>query len=87
MRTTVPEPAAQKYPDLLKRDFAADTPNSVYVGDITYLPLAIPGVEGRAKNLYLATVIDCCSRKVVGWAIADHMRVELRHRRPARRRR
>ncbi|WP_448221621.1 IS3 family transposase [Gordonia iterans] len=77
VRTTVPEPAAQKYPDLLKRDFAADTPNSVYVGDITYLPLAIPGVEGRAKNLYLATVIDCCSRKVVGWAIADHMRVEL----------
>jgi transposase InsO family protein len=42
-----------------------------YVGDITYLPLA------TGSNLYLATVIDCCSRRVTGWAIADHMRTEL----------
>ena len=38
---------------------------------ITYLPLATGG------NLYLATVIDCCSRRVAGWAIADHMRTDL----------
>ncbi len=77
IRTTVPEPADRKHPDLVRRDFTATEPNSVYVGDITYLPLAVPGVDGRGKNLYLATVIDCYSRKLVGWAIADHMRVEL----------
>ena len=46
-------------------------PNRKYVGDITYLPLA------DGSNLYLATVIDCCSRKLAGWAVADHMRTEL----------
>ncbi|GAA2869592.1 hypothetical protein GCM10010472_28670 [Pseudonocardia halophobica] len=47
-------------PDLLGRDFTAEAPNRVYVGDITYLPLADGG------NLYLATVIDCCSRHLMG---------------------
>lgn len=69
--TTVADPADQKVPDLLKRDFTAEWINTRYVGDITYLPLATGG------NLYLATVIDCCSRRVAGWAIADHMRTEL----------
>ncbi len=71
VRTTVPEPADQKVPDLLRREFTATQINTRYVGDITYLPLASGG------NLYLATVIDCCSRRVAGWAIADHMRTEL----------
>ena len=71
VRTTIPEPSGQKYPDLLKRDFTADAPNQRYVGDITYLPLA------DGTNLYLATVIDCYSRRLAGWAIADHMRTEL----------
>jgi transposase InsO family protein len=71
VKTTVPDPAAQKVPDLLARDFTASVPNRKYVGDITYLPLATGG------NLYLATVIDCCSRRVAGWAIAEHMRTEL----------
>lgn len=71
VRTTVPEPADQKVPDLLKRDFTAPAPNRKYVGDITYLPLA------DGTNLYLATVIDCHSRRLAGWAIADHMRTEL----------
>jgi len=71
VRTTVPEPADQKVPDLLSRDFTATQINTRYVGDITYLPLASGG------NLYLATVIDCCSRRVAGWAIAEHMRTEL----------
>ena len=71
VRTTVPEPADQKVPDLLRRDFTADAANQRYVGDITYLPLA------DGANLYLATVIDCFSRRLAGWAIADHMRTEL----------
>ena len=71
VKTTVPEPADQKYPDLLKRDFTAEAPNQRYVGDISYLPLP----EGRI--LYLATVIDCFSRKLAGWQVADHMRTEL----------
>ena len=71
VRTTVPDPANQKVPDLLGRDFSAVAPNTTYVGDITYLPLA------SGANLYLATVIDCCSRRVAGWAIAEHMRTEL----------
>jgi transposase InsO family protein len=71
VKTTVPDPANQRVPDLLGRDFTAAAPNATYVGDITYLPLATGG------NLYLATVIDCCSRRVAGWAIAEHMRTEL----------
>ena len=71
VRTTIPEPADQKVPDLLNRDFTAPGPNQRYVGDITYLPLA------DGENLYLATVIDCYSRRLVGWAVADHMRTEL----------
>ena len=69
--TTVPEPADQKVPDLLKRDFTAEAANMRYVGDITYLPLA------DGSNLYLATVIDCFSRRLVGWSIAEHMRTSL----------
>ncbi|NKY12590.1 IS3 family transposase, partial [Cellulomonas hominis] len=71
VRTTIPEPSGRKHPDLLKRDFTAPAPNRRYVGDITYLPIA------DGTNLYLATVIDCHSRRLVGWAVADHMRTEL----------
>lgn len=59
------------FPDLVGRKFTADKPNQLYVGDITYLP-----IEGGA-NMYLATVIDCYSRRLVGFAIADHMRTSL----------
>ncbi len=69
--TTRPEPSREDVPDLLQRDFTAQAPNMKYVGDITYLPLA------DGSNWYLATVIDCYSRRLVGWAIADHMRTEL----------
>jgi transposase InsO family protein len=71
VRTTIPDPSGQKVPDLLKRNFSAPAPNQVYVGDITYLPIA------DGSNLYLATVIDCCSRRLAGWAITDHMRTSL----------
>jgi transposase InsO family protein len=71
VRTTVPEPAAAPVPDLLARDFTATSPNMKYVGDITYLPV------GDGQFLYLATVLDLCSKRLVGWSIADHMRTEL----------
>jgi transposase InsO family protein len=70
-RTTIPDPAAAKAPDLIGRDFTAPSANRRYVGDITYLPV------GDRGFLYLATVIDLHSRRLAGWAIADHMRTEL----------
>ncbi|MDI9884642.1 IS3 family transposase [Streptomyces sp. HNM0645] len=69
--TTVPEPSAAAIPDLLGRDFTTRAPNTKYVGDITYLPV------GDGESLYLATVIDCFSRRLVGWSIADRMRTSL----------
>jgi transposase InsO family protein len=59
-------------PNQLNREFTVKQPNTVYVGDITYLPTG----EGW---LYLAVVLDLYSRAVVGWAMADHMRTELVH--------
>jgi transposase InsO family protein len=70
-RTTIPDPAAAKAPDLIGRNFTAPAPNRRYVGDITYIPV------GDRGFLYLATVIDLHSRRLAGWAIADHMRTEL----------
>ncbi|WP_106982656.1 IS3 family transposase [Streptomyces megasporus] len=70
-RTTIPDPAAAKAPDLIGRDFTATEPNTKHVGDITYLPL-----DG-GKFLYMATVIDLASRRLAGWAIAGHTRTDL----------
>ena len=67
--TTV-QGAAGPIPDLLNRDFSAEVPGAKMVGDITY----IPTWEGWE---YLATVIDCASRKVVGWAMDDNYRTPL----------
>ena len=71
VRTTIPDQSGRKFPDLLGREFTANEPNLRYVGDITYLPIE------DGSNLYLATVIDLCSGKLTGSAIADHMRTEL----------
>ncbi|MFE2992712.1 IS3 family transposase [Streptomyces sp. NPDC059262] len=71
VRTTIPDPAASQVPDLFQRDFTATEPGLKYMGDITYLPLE------NGEFLYLATVLDCFSRKVVGWSIAGHMRTDL----------
>ncbi|MFI6392561.1 IS3 family transposase [Nonomuraea sp. NPDC050540] len=71
VRTTVLEPDAAPVPDLIQRDFTAERPNTRYVGDITYLPV------GGGRFLYLATVVDLCSRRLAGRSIADHMRAEL----------
>jgi len=69
-KTTIQDPNAPKRPDLIKRNFNAAVPTTKLVGDITYLKTG----EGW---LYLATVIDLCTRMVVGWALADHMRTPL----------
>ncbi|GAB7046617.1 IS3 family transposase [Catenuloplanes indicus] len=70
--TTVPDPHAGDRPDLVDRDFTvnAGAVDTRWCGDITY----INTWEGW---LYLATVIDLASRRVVGWAVADHLRTDL----------
>jgi putative transposase len=70
-RTTIRDEAAvERARDLLQRDFAATRPNEKWVCDITYL---------RTWNgfLYLAFVLDCYSRMIVGWQLATHMRTDL----------
>jgi len=57
-------------PNLLDRHFVAPAPNCVWLADITY-------VETDQGWLYLATVMDLYSRRIVGWAMADHLRTEL----------
>src|SRR5262249_48217777 len=66
----VSEQAQPVAPNQLNREFTVHVPDTVYVGDITYLPTG----EGW---LYLAMVLDLCSRAVVGWSMANHMRAEL----------
>jgi putative transposase len=74
-RTTKPDPAAQRRPDLVQRDFSATAPNRLWVGDFTYLR----SWEGVS---YFAFVIDAFSRKVIGWQGLPHAH-RPRARRPA----
>lgn len=67
---TRPDKAAYKFPDRLNRQFNPPAPNVAWVGDIT----EIKTWEGK---LYLATVIDLYSRRLIGFAIADHCRAPL----------
>jgi len=69
-RTTVADPAHTPAPNLVARDFTAPAPDRLWLGDITYLPTG----EGW---LYLAVLLDAYSRRIVGWAMADHLRTEL----------
>src|SRR5664279_4023054 len=69
-RTTIGGDKPVPAPDLIGRAFFADRPNEKWCGDITY----VKTWDGWA---YVATVIDLHSRKLIGWAIADHMRTEL----------
>jgi putative transposase len=69
--TTVRDREARPAPDLVQRGaFAASGPNRLWVADITYIPTL-------AGFLFLAIVLDVFSRKVVGWAMATHLRTEL----------
>ncbi len=69
-RTTRRKRDAQAAPDLVERDFAAQAPDSLWVADITYVPT-------WSGFLYLAVVLDAWSRRIVGWAMASHLRTEL----------
>ena len=68
--TTVRGENEPDVPDLVRRDFSADRPGTKLVGDITY-------ISTWQGWLYLATVIDCFNKEVIGYALADHMRTEL----------
>jgi len=68
--TTRQEREASIAPDLVQRDFTASAPDQLWVADITYVPTA----DGW---LYLATVLDAWSRRIVGWAMAGTLRTEL----------
>ncbi len=70
VRTTIVDRGATAAEDRVNRDFDPEAPDSVWCGDITYLRTG----EGW---LFLATVIDLFSRRVIGWSVADHMRTEL----------
>jgi putative transposase len=69
-RTTIRVPGVRVADDLVGREFTAEAPNRLWVADISY----IRTWEGW---LYVAVVVDCYSRRVVGWSIADHLRAEL----------
>lgn len=69
-RTTVPDRLAPPAPDLVQRDFSAGKLDEKWCGDITY-------VQVGGTWLYLACVLDICSRRVLGYSMATHMRAEL----------
>ena len=70
VRTTWRDKRQQAAVDLVLRHFTAAGPDQTWVGDITYVPTG----EGW---LFVASVLDVCSRMMVGWSIADHLRTEL----------
>ncbi len=69
-RTTLRDPLAVPAPDLVERDFTPDAKDRLWVADISY----VPTWEGFD---YLAFILDAYSRRLVGWAMADHLRAEL----------
>lgn len=70
VRTTIPATDAPPLPDLIGRRFKAGAPDVAWAGDITYVPTG----EGW---LYVASVLDLGSRRLLGYSMADHMRTEL----------
>ncbi len=68
--TTVRDRDSRPAPDLVERNFVAAAPNCLWVADITYIPT-------WAGFLYLAVVLDAFSRRIVGWAMATHLRAQL----------
>jgi putative transposase len=69
-RTTRPDPAHHRAPDLVSRDFTADGPDRLWVADFTY-------VRCWEGTVYFSFVIDVFSRRIVGWQLASHMRTDL----------
>jgi len=70
MRTTHRVALQRAAPDLVGRNFASEEPDRLWVADITY-------VRSKEGFVYLAFILDACSRKVVGWSMATHLRSEL----------
>jgi putative transposase len=70
VRTTVRDRDARPAPDLVDRKFEASRPDQLWVADITYIPT-------WSGFLYVAIVLDVYSRRVVGWAMANHLRTDL----------
>jgi putative transposase len=68
--TTIRIPGVRPAPDLVRRDFRPSEPDRLWVADLT----EVRTWEGK---LYVAVVLDCFSRRVVGWSMAEHMRAEL----------
>ena len=68
--TTKRDRDARPAPDLVERDFSSEGPDRLWIADITYIPT-------WAGFLYLAVVLDAWSRRIVGWAMATHLRTEL----------
>jgi putative transposase len=68
--TTVRAEHARPAPDLVQRAFSATGPNQLWVADITYIPT-------WAGTLFLAVVLDVWSRRIIGWAMATHLRTSL----------
>jgi len=71
-RTTQSDPAQPVMANILGRDFTASAPNQIWLGDITY-------IDTDEGFLYLAGLEDACSRKIIGWCMADHLEVSLVH--------
>jgi putative transposase len=69
VRTTV-KGSDRQAPDLVDRNFAAERPNLLWVADITYVPT-------WAGFLYVAVVLDACSRRIVGWSMATSLGTRL----------
>ncbi len=70
IRTTIRDERATPAPDLVQREFRAAAPNKLWVADITYVPT-------REGFLYLACVLDVCTRRVVGWAMRATLATEI----------
>jgi putative transposase len=70
VRTTRPEPAVARHPDLVDRAFRAEAPNRLWVTDLTY-------VATWAGVAYVCFIVDAYSRMIVGWRVAAHMRTTM----------
>jgi len=70
VRTTKPDPAAPRHPDLVGRNFTATAPNQLWVTDLTFVPT-------WAGVAYVCFIIDVFSRMIVGWRVAGNMRTTM----------
>lgn len=70
VKTTRPDPAAARHPDLVQREFTAVAPNRLWVTDLTFVPT-------WAGVAYVCFIVDAFSRMIVGWRVAPHMRTEM----------